>query len=102
MFHQWESEEAGMRCEEECGGRKRRASTISDDQAKRTDPNARCRTFFSAVGAHSMSGAKGEGEREELPQDGRGGMAGSGNSLGLHVLAWRERNVSGLLVPEKT
>ena len=49
-----------MRCEEEFGGRKRRASTILDDQAKRTDPNARCRTFFSAVGAHIMSGAKGE------------------------------------------
>ena len=82
MIQQWESEEAGMRCEEEFGGRKRRASTILDDQAKRKDPNARCRTFFSAVGAHIVPGAKGEA-REELPQDGRGGMAGSGNSLGL-------------------
>ena len=50
-----------MRCEEEFEGRKRRASTISDDQAKRKDPNARCRTFFSSVGAHIMSGAEGEG-----------------------------------------
>ena len=94
MFQQCESE-AGMRCEEECGGRKQRANTISDDQANRKDPNARCRTFFSAVGAHIVPGGKGE-EREELPQDGRGGMARSGNSLGLHVHALRERNMSGL------
>ena len=55
-----------MRCEEECGGRKRRASTILDDQAKRKDPSARCRTFCSAVGAHSMSGADGEGARRTV------------------------------------
>ena len=41
-------------------GGKRFASTILDDQANRKDPNARCRTFFSAVGEYIMSGAKGE------------------------------------------
>ena len=49
-----------MRCEEEFGGRKRRASTILDDEAKRKDPSAICRTFFSAVDAHIMSGGKSE------------------------------------------
>ena len=49
-----------MRCEDEFGGRKRFASTILDDQAKRKGPNSRCRIFFSAVGEHIMSGAKGE------------------------------------------
>ena len=33
-------------------------------EEERKDPNARCRTFFSAVGADIVSGSKGE-EREK-------------------------------------
>ena len=53
-------------------------------------------THFFLQLVHTSCQGQREREREELSQDGRGGMAGSRNSLGLHVHAWRERKVSAV------
>ena len=80
MFHQWESEEAGMRCEEGFGGRKRRASTILDDQANgKTRTRDVAHSFLQLV--HTSCQGRGRGSEKNCRKTAE--EAGSSNSLGL-------------------
>ena len=70
MFQQWESEDAGMRCEE---GVRRKETTRKHDLRRSSEQDRPEREMsqllFCSWCTHQVRG-RGRGEREELPQDG--------------------------------